>query len=355
MRSMLLKIILILIFTLLKLRMILEESISKLSQFTTRDLNNLAYSIAILGVAYTPLMRTLFRELLKRIKESLDDPKSMLEGSEVAVIVWSLAVLNLGPIMSEKDRSDLTYCIEGLMDAEMYFQDFELLNLTWGAVVLGTYPIKLLKRMLFVFDDSRAKGVWEPQQDGAMLYIQTLCQLDPVCNKIFEFPTIVTGLYDDDDDDDDDQADNEQTQQPSHLQSSRFQASVYETVREIMPTSAGAVDVREEYAIQCLYVDIAIPDHHLCIECDGPSHYCIPLHEDLSLELKEDELNNNPALWSLRKDWNNGSTALKDRMLKLMGWRVVHVPYWEWNQARRNGSEDKGEYLKNLLFSQLEI
>lgn len=330
--------------------MIVEESLTKLPQFTSRDLNNLAYSIAILGVAHTPLMYSLLKQLLSRIRESLSDSSGTLEGSEVAVMVWSLAVLNFAPIMTEKDRVDLTNCIESLMDGNMYFQDFELLNLTWGAIVLGAYPPKLLKCMVKVFDEGRAKGAWEPQQEGAMLYIQTVCQLDPACKQVVDIPTIVTGLYDDDDD----ELDSDETQQPAHLQSSRFQSSVLETVRDIMPSITGPVDIREEYAIECLFVDIAIPEHNLCIECDGPSHYCIPLHEDLSAELEEDATNKNPALWSLRKDWTNGSTALKDRMLKLMGWRVVHVPYWEWNQARRNGSEDRAEYMKTILISQLD-
>ena len=340
------------------MRLILDESLAKLKEFSSRDLNNLAYSLSILGIAHAPLMHEIFKELSIRIKEHFKNPLSKLEGSEIAVMIWSLAVLNFGPLMSEEDKVDLTNSINELIAKEVYFQDFELLNLTWGAVVLGTYPTLLLEKMITVFEETRAVGGWESQQEGAMLYIQTISQLDPVCLEIFDFPTVITGLYDEEDDDIDDDADiidSEQAFQPSHLQSSRFQSSVFETFKGILSQEAGHIDIQEEYPIESLYVDIAIPEENLVIECDGPSHYCIPIHLDLSKDVQEDMSNKNPALWSLRKDWNNGATALKDRMLQLMGWRVLHVPYWEWNEARRAGQEERERHLKSLLFSELNL
>ena len=97
------------------MRLILDESLAKLKEFSSRDLNNLAYSLSILGIAHAPLMHEIFKELSIRIKEHFKNPLSKLEGSEIAVMIWSLAVLNFGPLMSEEDKIDLTNSINELI------------------------------------------------------------------------------------------------------------------------------------------------------------------------------------------------------------------------------------------------
>ena len=43
----------------------------------------------------------------------------------------------------------------------------------------------------------------------------------------------------------------------------------------------------------------------------------------------------------------NGATALKRRLLARAGWRVVAVPYWEWEACA--GPEARAAYLQRLL------
>ena len=43
----------------------------------------------------------------------------------------------------------------------------------------------------------------------------------------------------------------------------------------------------------------------------------------------------------------NGATALKRRLLARAGWRVVGVPYWEWEACA--GPEAQAAYLRRLL------
>jgi hypothetical protein len=43
----------------------------------------------------------------------------------------------------------------------------------------------------------------------------------------------------------------------------------------------------------------------------------------------------------------NGATALKRRLLRRAGLRVVAVPYWEWDECR--GCREQEAYLRRLL------
>ena len=51
---------------------------------------------------------------------------------------------------------------------------------------------------------------------------------------------------------------------------------------------------------------------------------------------------------SLRRDGNtllpNGSTLLKRKQLRQLGYAVVSVPFWEWQALR--GDEEQREYLE---------
>jgi len=47
-------------------------------------------------------------------------------------------------------------------------------------------------------------------------------------------------------------------------------------------------------------------------------------------------------------DEMNGPTVLKHRMLEQLGWRVIHVPFWEWN-ALEGDDEAKEKYCRQLL------
>ena len=46
----------------------------------------------------------------------------------------------------------------------------------------------------------------------------------------------------------------------------------------------------------------------------------------------------------------NGATLLKRRQLRALGWRVVSVPYWEWDNVKGIDSKSRA-YLSNLLES----
>ena len=63
------------------------------------------------------------------------------------------------------------------------------------------------------------------------------------------------------------------------------------------------------------------------IEVDGPSHYLRAGSADA-------------------KRQPNEATLLQRRQLRRLGWRLVSVPYWEWEALQ---PEDRAAYLERLL------
>ena len=75
-----------------------------------------------------------------------------------------------------------------------------------------------------------------------------------------------------------------------------------------------------------LSIDIYLPNLHLAIEVDGPSHFA----EACSSSGRRQPL---------------GGTVLKRRLLRETGFRLGVVPFWEWESAA--GAHDK--YLLELI------
>ena len=82
---------------------------------------------------------------------------------------------------------------------------------------------------------------------------------------------------------------------------------------------------------------MADPKAKVAWEFDGPTHY---VHGSNGVA---------PRL--------NGPSLFKQRILKKMGWKVHHIPYYEWGKLASRS--DKEMYLKNRLIDerteQLEV
>jgi hypothetical protein len=78
------------------------------------------------------------------------------------------------------------------------------------------------------------------------------------------------------------------------------------------------VDQRSGYSL-----DIILSDMRTAIEVDGPSHYAAGTHSPL------------------------GNTNMKHRHLSQLGFDTRILPYWEWDELKTK--EQKKEYLRNLL------
>lgn len=67
---------------------------------------------------------------------------------------------------------------------------------------------------------------------------------------------------------------------------------------------------------------MAQPSTKTAVEFDGPTHY-------------------------LKSGRPNGATTFKTRLLEVRGWRVIHIPYFEWDELRTRN--DKKAYLRQKL------
>ena len=82
-------------------------------------------------------------------------------------------------------------------------------------------------------------------------------------------------------------------------------------------------DHKHEYrTTELLSLDMAQPSTKTAVEFDGPTHY-------------------------LKSGRPNGATTFKTRLLEMRGWRVIHIPYFEWDELRTRN--DKKAYLRQKL------
>jgi len=103
---------------------------------------------------------------------------------------------------------------------------------------------------------------------------------------------------------------------------SRLQTQVAQTLVSLGASVQEEVVLEEGYSLD-LVVDWR--GERLAVEVDGPSHF----------------VGREPT----------GATVLKRRQLKHFGWRLVSVPYWEWDEFRDKAKEreQRAAYLSTLL------
>ena len=76
-----------------------------------------------------------------------------------------------------------------------------------------------------------------------------------------------------------------------------------------------------------LSLDMAQPGSKLAVEFDGPWHYLVDVRSGLR---------------SL-----TGASLFKRRLLRKLGWKVLHLPYFEWEELGSTSARDK--YLTRRL------
>ena len=111
-------------------------------------------------------------------------------------------------------------------------------------------------------------------------------------------------------------------QSSSGANASKLQRSVARALRRL------GEQVSEEVVLDDsgFSVDIQLTGQRVVVEVDGPMHYLRPR-------------SGRPIV--------DGSTRFKHRLLTALGWKVLHVPYFEW---RALGSpEQQKEYLTTLI------
>jgi very-short-patch-repair endonuclease len=93
--------------------------------------------------------------------------------------------------------------------------------------------------------------------------------------------------------------------------------------------------------IDILTIDIANLEEKIAIEVDGPHHFLLCIDSDNILNSE----NNHNFLIEYQA---RGATMLKRRLFKSMGWKVLNIPYWDWNSVEGDKAEET-RYCQHLL------
>jgi hypothetical protein len=93
------------------------------------------------------------------------------------------------------------------------------------------------------------------------------------------------------------------------------------------------------YSVDILLVGL-LGKPRVCVEVDGPMQFDLQNHKSSSGRTVIPESQFPPVM--------NGATRLKHRLLKCMGWLVLQVPYFEWDEFEGVAIK-KEDYVRNLF------
>jgi RAP domain len=104
--------------------------------------------------------------------------------------------------------------------------------------------------------------------------------------------------------------------------------------------------------MEILSIDISNLDDKIGIEVDGPAHFISRIDSPSSDTCGYTKAANGKIEYKF--GWNggdqetNGPTFLKHRLLNSFGWKVLHVPFWEW-YALGGDVTKEDDYCRRLL------
>mmetsp|Transcript_5578 Transcript_5578/g.7371 ORF Transcript_5578/g.7371 Transcript_5578/m.7371 type:complete len:321 (-) Transcript_5578:611-1573(-) len=308
---------------------------------------------------------------------------------EVANLVWSYATLNhpASEMLDSISQYVVLECGGGtnVQDIARLFKRHELANIAWGCAVLKHYPeglMKLIYRGLIGNgDDSDIEKLTKIYDDGGLqqeaimtlFYVQIAVEMEAQhigLSLPVNFPggwglqtngneNVVRSEY-------------EETSSLLALSTSRLQSAVSQCFERIGFNHVeeyvmGTDELFENHGIKLssgplefLSIDIANVDDRIGVEVDGPAHYIniidgIAKKDDSDEDVAESHgyarKMGNKVVWQFLGEGNrqaNGPTSLKHRLLSYLGWRVIHLPFWDWHDLGGN-AEDQDNYCRQLL------
>jgi hypothetical protein len=363
------------------------SSTDQLAKLKPQDLSNTCWAFAVLGLRHTQFMEAARRQMLDRIDRFINgqgDPfMTRFKGQEIANLIWSFATLNCAFIdlidaitpyminMCSNDQGDVN-----AKSISRFFNRQELANVAWSVAVIGSYPNNLMKflyagligypdesdpnYLLQVYGDA---GL-QTQSTMSLLYLQMASDMANPQNPLVLPDNFPDGWYSNGSAHG--AVSNDGTETTSefelNLSTSKIQKSVsyalsrvgFRHVQEHVISMKELADQGIQFAplpFKLLSIDIADVAQKVGIEVDGPAHF-LSVIDTISDRGGESSIVNGKIEYSFR--WNdseqqiNGPTALKQRLLSSLGWKVIHLPFWEW-YALNGDVEKEDDYCRNLL------
>ncbi|KAL9182955.1 hypothetical protein ACHAXT_004234 [Thalassiosira profunda] len=341
-----------------------------LGRFTNQDLSNTVWAYSTLGMLHSGLFRKAEDEIVSRLQSK----KQKFRGQEVANILWSFATLNAQPDPSMVDALSMyvtSVCrgkngIDERSIAKVFGQRQELANLAWSCAVIGRYPEELMNILYTGLvgtknDPEYMRSVFKDdglQQSSIMTlyYVQFAADVEAPDLKLSLPAGFPAGWGEDDHHQHDASDENDLINMSSSMLTltvSKLQRDVSSTFDElgfdnILEHVIDSNEVRDEQLPQApkefLSIDIANIKEKVGIEVDGPGHF-VRLIDQPSSAPASSQMNQFDDDGENRV---NGPTILKHRLLSHLGWRIIHVPYWSF-QDLGGDKEKELRYCQSLL------
>ena len=354
-------------------------------RLSTTDLSNTLWALATLGCRHDRFLQVSEQQFLSRCRRYLSgeekSPLNTFRGQEICNVVWSLATLNsispqlldiVAPYIHELCKDS-----DGNLSARsiaQYLHRQELGNIAWSCTVAGHYPPALIRILLLgllgVGDGSNQelssedmdeihgeKGGLSEHSIMTLLYMEYGMHIDGAVVQGADLPhNFPTGWGDCGSGGEGGELLEDESGMSLTLTTSKVQQDVsaaftrvgFDHVEEYM-VPAGAT-----MRMDLLSLDIADPLRKVGIEVDGPSHFYHNLDRWSPQDPPKGQVRVSGRKVEYDFDWNadrnnpNGSTSLKDRLLTKLGWKVIHIPFWEW-YPMKGDQQAEDAYCRNLL------
>lgn len=249
----------------------------------------------------------------------------------------------------------------------------ELMNIAWSCAVMKHYPPDLMELLYaglvgsgeernaeylsHVFGD----GGLQRQAIMSLLYVQLAIDMEWPDNDL-NLPENFPDGWDAVDDNPAESMVSMLSLSTSRIQSdvsSAFSRVGFHHTEEHVITmdelvSNHGIHLTSKRSFEILSIDIADVENKVGIEVDGPGHFvsvldtCSPQEQNRGFSRLSNGKVEYQFQWDDRQQMSNGSTALKTRLLQGLGWRICHLPFWEWH-ALKGDKRKEEEYCTKLL------
>lgn len=289
------------------------------SSFSTSDLTTVIWR---LQQARIHMDTITLRDFAERIQKEITENQSQLTAETVVRAMEAFACMNCRP-------EELLY--ETVLPA---FQNFEKTQ---------NQVIRLLVAMC-IFGEFRQKAAWmgiidmlQPSKELSYLSLQRLRMLHYVLSV--EYPGLLTQVVGKETVSarllaSDSLISKENTSVPALEDDHKAVLSIHDEVKYVLSRAPSVFPSTEHCNIgNGFLVDFAHETNKICIDIDAPHHYYRPGLASTYLELGNNLL--------------NGFTVMKYRTLVKAGWKLVQIPFFEWNNF--SDETEKRLYLSRKL------
>jgi RAP domain len=355
-----------------------------------QDISNTAWAFAALGLKdsrYMEAAKLTLADRLTRYSQGERNGVTSFKGQELANLLWAMATINIsaGSVWDSlmaylrEACADSTNCFTALSISK-HFKRKELASMAWACAVLGNYPEELMHFLfvgLFGLPDKEREPKFleriysdsglQMQAIMTLIYVQAEMDIRGCCQSIslpIDFPDSwkesTTSL-------DPREADLVEFSLGLSLSTSKIQRAVSAAFSRInfahveehtitMKEMAEVHGVRVPATnIEVLSIDIANLEQKVAIEVDGPSHFISRIDDFDEMESRSTGFSKvirgkleYQFGWTGERQEMNGPTILKERLLKSFGWKVIHLPFWEWYALGGDASAEE-IYCQALL------